>query len=165
MLACGFLFLQPGLSRAGDDTLTIALDKSLPGKYGYLTCDIFARALYKRLIGAGGEAYYIVYNWKSMDAGWLCHAMVVCRDGKGQYLGMDQKRSMPLLLPGKSPEEWIQWFNGPGEVQLVSSFTDKRTYGQVADLSRGPGSKKSKPVKKQAVQKQKPLRAMDLAAH
>jgi hypothetical protein len=154
-LAAAFFLLGlfSGPARAADDTLAIALDKSLPGKNGLNTCEMFGRELYRRLVGAGGEAYYIVYNWKSMDSGWLCHAFVVCRDARGQYLGMDQNKRMPVLLPGKGPAEWIQWFNGPGEVELVSSFTDQRLAGQYADLSR-PKGKKNRAGEKTVVAKQ-----------
>lgn len=159
-LAAAFFLLAffPGPARADDDTLMIALDKSLPGKNGLYTCEMFARELYRRLTGAGGEAHYIVYNWKSMDAGWLCHAIVVCRDAKGQYLGMDQNKRMPVLLAGTTPAEWIQWFNGPGPVELVSSFTDTRLAGQYADLSRPPGKKRARTDTETVSVKKEPVR-------
>lgn len=121
--------------------MTIALDKSIPGKFGVDTCEIFGQTLYQRLVAAGGEAHYLVYNWKNMEGEWECHAIVVCRDAKGQYLGMDQTRRMPVLLIGKTPEEWVKWFHGPGEVELVSSTTPKSLAGNYADLSRKPGKK------------------------
>ena len=137
LLACLGLFLISTPVRAGDDTIAIALDKTLPGKFGINTCDIFARALYKKLVTAGGEAHYVVYNWKTGEGYWSCHAIVVCRDAKGQYLGMDQNKRMPVLLVGSTPLEWAQWFNGPGEVQLVTTFTDSRVSGQYAQLAAG----------------------------
>jgi len=123
-------------SYAGDDTFKIARDKTIPGKFGHETCDIFAKELYSRLVAAGGEAHYIVYEWDYPGKGSGRHAIVVYRDAQGRYFGMDQTKRQPVWLTGSTPSQWVSWFNGPGDTRVLRSVTEPNLAGQYADLSR-----------------------------
>lgn len=123
---------------AGDDTFKIARDKTIPGKFGRETCDVFAKELYNRLTQAGGEAHYVVYDWQNPGGRSGRHAIVVYRDAQGRYFGMDQSMRTPVWLTGQSPSAWAAWFNGPGHTRVVRSVTDASLSGEYADLSRAP---------------------------
>ena len=135
-LAAGLTLLLAVPSQAGDDTFKIARDRTLPGKFGRETCDVFARELYSRLVHAGGEAHYIVYDWQIPGGGSGRHAIVVYRDAKGRYFGMDQSRRQPVWLTGNSANQWVGWFSGPGSTRVVREVTEVSLAGQYADLSR-----------------------------
>lgn len=137
-VAAGLTVLLALPGQAGDDTFKIARDRSIPGKFGIETCDTFARELYSRLVQAGGEAHYVVYDWQIPGGRSGRHAIVVYRDAQGRYFGMDQSRRQPLWLTGNSPDAWAAWFNGPGYTRVVRSVTDPSLAGAYADLSRAP---------------------------
>lgn len=130
--------MSPLQSKAGDDSWDIALALDLPGKGGWNTCAPFAKELYSRLTRAGGEAYLIVYDWTDDNRFSDRHAMVVYRDAKGRYWGMDQRMSKPIWLSGKNPSDWANFFSRAAQVQVRVAYTNPSNHGQYADLSRSP---------------------------
>lgn len=83
MVFCIKIITSAALAAPSDDTWSIARDFDLPGKYKHGQCDPFARQLYTNLIGAGGEAHYIVYSYTDEMRNQKLHAFVVYRDKKG----------------------------------------------------------------------------------
>ncbi len=135
IIATGLLFI-PSLLWSRDSSFDIALDLNIPGKGGWTTCDTFARYLYEQITKAGGEAYYIVYDWKNEDRFSGRHAFVVYRDSKGRFWGTDQRHRQPQWLTGKDPKTWTEWFASPFETQVVYVHTDHRLTGKYADLTK-----------------------------
>jgi hypothetical protein len=120
---------------AADAAHDIALDLSIPGKSGWTSCDNFARNLYPRITGTGGEATYIVYDWK--DESHFCgrHAFIVFRDAQGRYWGMDNRTAKPKWLNGTTPRQWTQYFAGDVDTAVVYSHTNVWLIGCSAGLN------------------------------
>jgi hypothetical protein len=84
----------------------IATSFDLPGKGGWTTCVPFSTELYRRLTGAGYEAHYLVYAWKS-GAQRGKHALVIYRDRDGRYWAMDNRMSQPRWIRGDDVASWL----------------------------------------------------------
>jgi len=116
LLLAFFLTLPAGLQASALDAHQIAKALDIPGKNRSGECERYAQELFQRLDKAGVEAYKIVFNWESYNfyatkhSG--THAMVVFKDGRGRYYGMDNKSRRPVWLNGSSPEEWTAFFVG-----------------------------------------------------
>lgn len=132
------LMMSPLQSKAGDDGWSIALALDLPGKGGWNTCAPYAKELYSRISRAGGEAYLIVFDWTDDHRISDRHAMVVYRDAKGRYWGMDQRLNKPIWLSGRTPSEWASFFSRAAVVEVRTAYTTPANHGQYADLSRAP---------------------------
>lgn len=140
---------------AWDDGRAIAKATNIQGKMQQEQCLPFARDLYERLNAAGGEAYLIIFRWEDMKANTFrevrsagvfeksrgSHAMVVFRDSRGRYYGMDNQSWRPVSLLGRSVPEWVMSFSGQQiHTELVSVSTNPSNRGQYADLSRSSRS-------------------------
>lgn len=132
-----------------DDTWKIAMSSSIPGKMKYNQCSIFAQTLYKEIVKRGGEAHHISYQWRDQDGNADQHAMVVYRDAKGRFWGMDNMARKPRWLSGKNPSQWAQSFsNAPVSkvsahssyvtTQVVRHSTERSTLGQYASYQYRP---------------------------
>lgn len=130
--------MTPITTKAGDDSFDIALALDLPGKGGWNTCAPFAKELYGRITRAGGEAYLIVFDWTDDRRLSDRHAMVVYRDAKGRYWGMDQQARKPVWLSGNTPQEWAWNFSRAARVDIYTAYTNPANKGQYADLNRAP---------------------------
>ncbi len=132
------LITFPIQSYAGDDSWKIALSLDIPGKNEWNTCGPYAKELYNRLTRAGGEAYIIVFNWTDENRLSDRHAMVIYRDAKGRYWGMDNRANKPVWLQGSNPSEWVSFFSRAAYTSIYTAYFNPANYGQYADLSRVP---------------------------
>lgn len=130
--------MSPIQSKASDDSWKIALALDIPGKNGWNTCAPYAKELYSRLTRAGGEAYLIVFDWTDANRLSDRHAIVVYRDAKGRYWGMDNRANKPVWLEGRNPSEWASFFSRTAYTSVYTAYTNPSNYGQYADLSRSP---------------------------
>jgi hypothetical protein len=137
LLGAAFI-MSPIQSKAGDDSWKISLALDIPGKNGWQTCAPFAKELYSRLTRAGGEAYLVVFDWTDENRLSDRHAMVVYRDAKGRYWGMDNHANKPVWLSGSNPTEWASFFSRAAFVSIYTAYTNPANIGQYADLSRAP---------------------------
>ncbi len=132
------LLMSPARAQASDDSWSIALGQDIPGKNGWATCAPYAKELYSRIARAGGEAYLIVFDWTDKNNISNRHAMVVYRDAKGRYWGMDNRASKPVWLNGNNPSEWVSFFSRKAYTSVYTAYTNPANYGHYADLSRAP---------------------------
>jgi hypothetical protein len=119
---------------ATDNTHDIALDLNIAGKAGLATCDSFARDLYQRITRSGGEATYIIYDWRNESRVSGRHAFIVYRDSKGRYWGMDNAHRQPKWLDGKAPSQWVSAFAGDVDSRLVYAHTSVLLAGCYANF-------------------------------
>lgn len=143
MLATGLLiFCSFNLACGKDDSGVIAREKDIPGKFRVGQCLPYAQELYNRFIRAGGEAHLVVYQWHNLhngvDGQWSSgegrHAIVVYRDSKGRYYGMDNNTWKPVWLKGQAPGEWAQSFAGMNaSTRIVSAKTELALKGRYPD--------------------------------
>lgn len=122
---------------AVDDSINIARDNSITGKWVNGACLPYARNLYTRFNQAGGEAHFIVFDWRTHNGRRGTHAIVVFLDGKGRYWGMDNLKKSPVCLGRvNSPEEWAAGF-APGYRTSVKAHSWNTAFlGQYADRKR-----------------------------
>jgi hypothetical protein len=138
ILLFALTLILPAVSRAHDDSHDIALDLDIPGKGSWITCDRFAKELYQRMTAAGGEAHYIIYDWRNDTVHFAGrHSFVVYRDKEGRYWGADERQTQPRWLSGHTDAEWTELFASDFETVVVYSHCDARLAGQYADLHRG----------------------------
>ncbi|MDD5260435.1 MAG: hypothetical protein PHD76_01165 [Methylacidiphilales bacterium] len=105
------------LAAAGpDDALRIAKDWNIPGKNYPEQCQPFADELFRRMDAAGVEAYKVKFSWESYNFTARtrngAHVMVVFKDARGRYYGMDNMALQPVWLRGDSAEAWTEFFAG-----------------------------------------------------
>jgi hypothetical protein len=111
------------MSVSAENALQIAKAKDISGKMQNGACAPFAQELFNRFDQAGLEAYYIVYDWKNLDLqkDTGAHALIVFRDERGRYYGMDNMTWKPVWLQGSTPQEWVKFFSGMDtQTQVVS---------------------------------------------
>ncbi len=105
------------LAAAGpEDALRIAKDWNIPGKNYPDQCQPFADELFRRMDAAGVEAYKVKFSWESYNFTARtrngAHVMVVFKDVRGRYYGMDNMALQPVWLRGDSAEAWTEFFAG-----------------------------------------------------
>jgi hypothetical protein len=149
ILATGLIiFCSVSLASGKDDSGVIAREKDIPGKFRVGQCLPYAQELYNRFIRAGGEAHLVVYQWQNLQNGvngqWSSgegrHAIVVYRDAKGRYYGMDNTTWKPVWLKGQTPGEWAQSFAGmDASTRIVSAQTELTLKGRYPDRAARQG--------------------------
>jgi hypothetical protein len=128
--------------QAEDGSAYLAKSKDVAGKFQVRECNTFAKDLYKRFARAGGEAYLVVYDWTNLKRDFRSqgsgrHAMVVYRDAKGRYYGVDNATWKPVWLKGSTPSEWAAFFAGMDQqTSVVSSQTVASNKGQYPNLAQ-----------------------------
>lgn len=137
LLGASLLLAVSAMSlQAGDDSFSIARDKSIAGKRITGACLPFAQDLYSRLTQAGGEAHLVVFDWRAPGGQTGTHAIVVYRDKEGRYWAMDNLQAAPLWLAGSSPASWAAFFAPRFDVEVKAHRTNPALAGQYADRSR-----------------------------
>ena len=136
----GALLSVSTLASAKDDGGAIAQSPTLPGRHNADGHGAdFAPELYKRLTAAGGEAYLISFKWRQeFEKADLDRSgtMVVFRDDKGLYWGMDLSSEHPLQMPSKDPQKCLRRMYPALLTSVTDIKTDSKLEGQYADLSR-----------------------------
>ncbi len=99
-----------------DDALRIAKASNIPGKNYPDQCQPFADELFRRMDAAGIEAYKVKFSWESYNFNARtrngAHVLVVFKDVRGRYYGMDNMALQPVWLRGDSAEAWTEFFAG-----------------------------------------------------
>lgn len=117
-LTCLIVFLGMGvMAQAVEDIgRKLAKDRSLPGKNHPGECAVYADALFAKMNAAGVEAYRVSFDWSdylsSPSADQGAHAMVVYKDNRGRFYGVDNMSWKPVWLKGKNSQEWSAFFAG-----------------------------------------------------
>jgi hypothetical protein len=102
--------------QAEDMGMKLAKDRSLPGKNQIGECAVYADALFAKMNAAGVEAYRVSFDWtnytSSPSSPSGAHAVVVFRDSRGRYYGVDNMTWKPIWLKGSSAQEWTSFIAG-----------------------------------------------------
>ena len=98
------------------DPIQIAKAQDIPGRMHVGDCQRYADELFRRLDAAGIQAYKVSFDWESYKfnarARTGSHMIVVFKDSRGRYYGMDNMARRPVWLRGNSPAEWTEFFAG-----------------------------------------------------
>ena len=128
--------------QAEDGSAYLAKSKDVAGKFQVRECNTFAKDLYQKFARSGGEAYLVVYDWTNLKRDFRSqgsgrHAIVVYRDAKGRYYGVDNATWKPVWLKGSTPSEWAAFFGGMNlQTSVVSSQTVAANKGQYPNLAQ-----------------------------
>jgi predicted secreted Zn-dependent protease len=126
-------------SASAESALQIAKAKDVTGKMESGACESFAQDLFQRMDRAGVEAYHIIYDWQNLDLRKQtgAHALIVFRDERGRYYGVDNMTWKPVWLQGHTPREWVKFFSGMDtHTQVVSQVATHAVGGDRRLASR-----------------------------
>ena len=101
--------------QANDLGMKLAKDRSIPGKNQIGECAKYADALFAKMNASGVEAYRVSFDWSHLSGisgGQGAHAVVVFKDARGRYYGVDNMTWKPIWLKGNNSQEWATFIAG-----------------------------------------------------
>jgi len=95
--------------------MKLAKDRSIPGKNQIGKCATYANALFAKMNAAGVVAYRVSFDWSKLtglSGEQGAHAVVVFKDSRGRYYGVDNMTWKPIWLKGNNSQEWSTFIAG-----------------------------------------------------